>query len=70
MTTTQALPKTPGFNRRIGIWFDHDKHGRKVAYMWAPMQFRSFRLPLIDAETFIANETADLLNGHPFKAAR
>lgn len=59
--------KTPGFNCRLGIFFDHDKNGRKVAYRWGGRQMRAFRMPLADAELFIATDQADLLDGHPLK---
>lgn len=65
MTSTTA--NTPGFNCRLAVFFDHDKHGRKLAFRWSPMQFRAFRMPLADAELFVATEAADLLPGHPMK---
>lgn len=70
MTPSATATKTPGFNCRLAIFFDHDKHGRKVAYYWSVRQMRAFRLPLADAETFIANETADQIAGHPMRPVR
>lgn len=56
MTTTP----TPGFNCRIAIFFTYDKNGNKRArYYGKHNPFRSFPLPLADAEMFIANDTAD-----------
>ena len=57
MTSTQ---NTPGFNCRIEIFFTHDKNGNKRArYYGKSHAFRSFPLPLADAEMFLANELAD-----------
>ena len=64
MTRTQ---NTPGYNRRIAIFFATSSNGKRVAYRWSPLQFRSFRIPLADAETMQATETADVLPGHPMK---
>lgn len=53
---------TTGFNCRIKIFFSHDKNGKKRArYIGAHNPFRSFPLPLADAEYFIATEQADLI---------
>jgi len=58
---------TPGYSTRLAIFFDHDKHGRKVAYRWSGMQLRAFRMKLAEAETLIAQGLADLIDGHPLK---
>lgn len=51
---------TPGYNCRIGIYFTYDKNGNKRArYYGASHVFRSFPLPLVDAEMFIAQGLAD-----------
>ena len=65
MTSTAA--NTPGFNCRLAVFFSHDKHGRKTAFRWSWMQMRALRMKVADAEMFVANDTADLLDGHPLK---
>jgi hypothetical protein len=62
--TVQA---TPGYNRRIGIFFDLDLNGRRRAYRWSPLQLRAFPMPLDEADWLIAEETADHLSCHPLK---
>ena len=64
------MTTTPGFNTRIAIFFDHDKHGRKIAYRWSRPAMRAIRMSLTDAELFIAQDQADRIPGHPFKPAR
>ena len=60
--TTETTTNTPGFNCRIRIFFTYDKNGKKRArYMGKANPFRSFPLPLIDAELFIAQEQADYI---------
>ena len=52
---------TPGYNCRIAITFSTNKNGRKLARYTSHRQpFRSFPLPLADAELFIATGAADL----------
>ncbi len=63
MTSTN----TPGFNRRLQVFFSHDKHGRKTAFRWSPLQMRALRMKVADAEAFVAQDQADLLDGHPHK---
>jgi hypothetical protein len=65
MTTT----KTPGFNCRLDIFFTTDRRGRKIAYYYSWAAQRAIRMPLADAEIFVATDAADLLPGHPFKVA-
>lgn len=65
MSTTATTSKTPGFNCRLAIFFDHDKNGRKIAYRWS--HGRAIRMSLADAELFIATEQADQISGHPLK---
>ena len=63
MTTTTAT-NTPGFNCRIAIFFTTDKNGNKRArYYGKHNPFRSFPLPLADAELFVATEQADYIGG-------
>jgi hypothetical protein len=62
---TNAVARTPGFNRRLTIYFSTDRRGQRRAYYVGSMM-RAFPLPVADAETFIANDTADKIAGHPF----
>ena len=63
------METTPGYNRRIAIFFQLDRHGRKVAYRWSGMQMRAFRMSVADAELLLAQDYADLLPGHPMRPA-
>jgi len=54
---------TPGFNRRIAIWFDTNRTGMKVAYYWSGS--RAIRMSIFDANLVLAADQADRLNGHP-----
>ena len=55
---------TPGYNCRLRIYFTTDNNGRKRArYYGTHHVFRSFPLPLVDAELFIAQGLADLIDG-------
>lgn len=69
MTTTQttAPAPTPGYSRRIAIFFDTTARGQRIAYRWSPLQFRAFRIPLADAEIMRATETADVICCHPMR---
>ncbi len=58
--------KTPGYNRRLTIFFTHS-NGRKMAYRWSPLQMRAFRMPLAEAELAQASETADIVCCHPLR---
>lgn len=58
---------TPGFNHRLDIWFSTTKRGQKIAHYWSYGAFRACRLPLIDAELFVAQDQATELPGHPFR---
>ncbi len=58
--------KTPGYNCRLAIFFG-SVNGKKVAYYWSGMQLRAFRMKLAQAENFIAQGQADLIDGHPLK---
>lgn len=71
MTTTQntAAP-TPGYNRRLAIFFTISGSGKRTAYRWSPIQMRAFRIPLAEAEVMQATETADVIPGHPMRPAR
>ncbi len=64
---TQTVVKTPGYNCRIGIFFQTDKNGCKVAYYWTWKSYRAIRMNLKEAELFIAQDLAELLPGHPLK---
>lgn len=65
MTTTQA--KTPGFDMHIEIWFGTDRRGRRVAHHFSRNAFRAVRIPLVDAELFVATGQASEVPGHPFR---
>lgn len=67
MTTTKNTEApTPGYNRRLEIFFTTSKSGKRLAYRWSCFQLRAFRIPLADAEIMQATGTADMLPGHPF----
>jgi hypothetical protein len=66
MTTTN----TPGYNTRIGVWFDTDAAGRKAAYYWSPGAMRAIRMGRDLAEMLLAADQADRLSGHPMRRAR
>jgi len=68
MTATQT--KTPGYNRRLAIFFDLDRNGKRRAYYWSAMQMRSFPIGLAKADQFIAEDAADHLPCHPIKGPR
>lgn len=59
--------KTPGYNSRLEIFFSTDKRGRKLAHRWSTRQMRAFRMPLADAELFVATGAADEIPGNPLK---
>jgi hypothetical protein len=67
MTTTQAT-KTPGFDMHIEVWFSVDHSGRRVAHHFSRNAFRAVRIPLADAELFVATGQATEVSGHPFPA--
>lgn len=67
---TEQLPKTPGFNTHLEIFFSVDKRGRKLAHRWSRGQLRAFRMPLADAEVFVATGQATKLSGHPLRPVR
>lgn len=67
MTTNTAPAATPGYNSHLEIWFATDKRGRKVAYYYSRPAFRAIRLPLVDAELFVATGQATKVDGHPLK---
>lgn len=62
--------KTPGFNCRIGIFYDLDKNGKQRAYYWSPLGFRAIPIGLSKAEVLIAGGAADHLPCHPIKGPR
>lgn len=68
--TTRQTAKTPGYNSRLAIWFDHDKNGRKIAYHWSFRAFRAFRISVADAEMWIAQDLADRIDGHPLRPSK
>lgn len=61
---------TPGYNTRLAVFFDHDRNGRKLAFYWSRLGMRAIRMPLADAELFVATGQADDIGGHPFKPAQ
>ena len=66
----EATAKTPGYNCRIGIFFDLDKRGRRIAYRWSRRGLRAIRMPLGEADMLIASGEADHLSYHPIKGPR
>lgn len=54
-------------SKQVEIFFQNDKHGRKVAYRWSRMQFRAFRMKLDEAELLVATGQAIKLDGHPLR---
>jgi hypothetical protein len=62
-----AKTPTPGYNRRLQIFFTTSKAGKPLAYRWSGLQFRAFRIPLDDADIMRATGTADVLPGHPLR---
>lgn len=64
---TVVRPNTPGFNQHLEIWFKNDRRGRKQAWYWSRAAMRAFRLPLADAELFVAQDQATKVDGHPFQ---
>jgi hypothetical protein len=63
MNTTKT--KTPGYNTRLNIYFKTNVKGQRAAYRFDWTQFRAFRMPIAEAEMWIATEQADLLDGNP-----
>lgn len=66
----EAATKTPGYNCRIGIFYDLDKRGRRIAYRWSRLGMRAIRMPLAEADALIAQGGADHLPCHPIKGPR
>jgi len=62
-----ALAPTPGYSYRIAIWFQVTRRGERTAWYWSYAAFRAIRLPLADAELMQATDTADVIDGHPFR---
>jgi hypothetical protein len=65
-----AIASKPRTHRHLAIWKDIDKNGKLRAYHFSTQQFRSFPLPLADAEAWIAQGLADQIPHHPFKGPR
>lgn len=65
--TASTTTKTPGYNRRLEIFFTTTKAGKPRAWYWSAWQFRAFPLPLADAEIMRATETADVICCHPMR---
>lgn len=63
---TAAAP-TPGYNTRLDIYFSVDRRGRKMAHYWSWRAMRAIRMPLLDAELFVATDQATEIPGHPLK---
>jgi hypothetical protein len=64
-----TMRATPGYNVRLSIFFEVDRGGRRLAYRWSGRQLRAFRMGLDEADTLIATEQADRLDGHPLRPA-
>lgn len=68
MTATRtAVTKTPGYNTRLAIWFATTRTGRRVAYYFSFAAMRAIRVPIADAEFWIAGDLADQTCGHPLR---
>lgn len=50
------------------IWFTTTKTGKRRAFYYSTRAFRSFPLPLAEAEMLIATGAATEIPGNPFKA--
>jgi hypothetical protein len=61
--STAATPNTKPVE---WVWFKTAKNDRKMAFRFSRSQFRAFRMPLADAEMWVATGVAEKLNGHPF----
>lgn len=66
---TTSTTNTPGFNCRLSIYFTTAHSGRRMAFRYSWRQMRAFRMPVADAELFIAQGQADRMDGHPMKAS-
>jgi hypothetical protein len=64
---TTSRPATPGFNTHLEIYFSTDRNGRKLAHRYSRYQMRAFRMPLADAELFVATGQATEIPGNPLK---
>lgn len=58
----------PRVTCHLSVFFQSDRHGRKVAYRWSGQQMRAFRMRLTDAEVFVAQGLATDIGHHPMKA--
>lgn len=67
MTNTATTTKTPGYSTRLGIWFKTDRRGRPTAWYFSTGAGRAVRLPLTDAQMWIAQDQADQLANHPLE---
>ena len=65
--TDNERPETPGYSSHLEIWFSTSRNGRQLAHYWSHLAFRAFRLPLADAELWVAQGLATKVAGHPFK---
>lgn len=63
----QTKANTPGFNTHLEIYFSADRNGRKLAHRYSRYQMRAFRMPLADAELFVATGQATEISGNPIK---
>jgi hypothetical protein len=68
MNPTTKSPPTPGYNCRLWICFRVDKYGRKLAYRLSgdTADKRMLRMPLVEAELFVAQDQADLVEWKRF----
>ncbi len=69
MPSTDTTTNTPGFNCRLQVFFTTNANGQRQAFRWSGRQMRAFRMPLLDAQLFVAQGQADKLAGHPMRAA-
>ena len=66
MQITRPAP-TPGYSRRLTIFFAANARGQRVAYRWCGLACRAIRIPLADAEIMRATDTADVICCHPLR---
>lgn len=55
---------------KTGIYFDLNKHGKRIAYRWSRLQMRSFPIAVQKADHLIANGEAVHLSCHPIHGPR
>lgn len=56
---------TPQNKPMRAVWFTRTKNGLR-AYYWSPLQFRSFPMPVAEAERMVLNGEARMYARNPF----